>query len=275
MNLYLLLLFLFLISFTNFYAFAEEEPEGGLYDLLKYAQDNQKKELIDEFIKLQEAGELEEANLRLGILHQMEPEDISILVLLGNNFIKLNNLEQAKLVADLILQTDPKNTSGFLLQGIVLHKEGDYYNSIIYFDKVLEIDPENSQAESLRLESQRNLNYYPINGMLEIIVRDSNGNLVGYYKSMKNIHILDHEAAKPWLEGFPLTKTIMMDGKKFNVYQQIKPDSVEDWYTRGQFGLVRADLIPDIFIFFSHYHAVIGDKGDSVTYIYSWFEPTE
>lgn len=255
---------------------AQSTPShSGLELLFEHIQYNQKNELMDQVMTLLNANEFEEANYYLEILHKMEPEDVSVLMLLTNNYMKLKNIEQAEITLNKILQIDPGNLNALLFQGKILQKNGDYYNSIIYFDKVLKTDPENSKAKSLRLESQTNLNYIPINGMVEIIVRDSNGNLVSYYKSIKNIEILDHIATEPWLQKWPVTKTIMIDGKKFNVHQRTLPDSVEDYYYKGQFGLVKKQLIPDVFLLFSHYHMVIADKGDSVTYIYSWFDPIE
>jgi len=162
-----------LIIFPTAYSQTDEESlmEKGINALIN----SQAEEAISYFDKVLES----------------DPENVQALMNMGSIAGSLGNHSEAIYYYDKVLEIESNNTSALNNKGTAFSNLENYSEAISYFDKVLKIDPENQEAEALRtfvlthffLESPRNEILQRMAIYNQIIIRNSNGDLVAYLET--------------------------------------------------------------------------------------------
>jgi len=105
---------------------------------------------------------------------------------------KLGNYETASLYFDKALEIEPDNILYLNNKGFALIGEEKYYEAFVIFGKVLKIEPDDANA-LIGYPLAKSTMFAGVDGIADIIIRDSNGYLVGYLRTT-NIGILNSES---------------------------------------------------------------------------------
>ena len=122
---------------------------------------------------------------------EIDPENVQALMNKGSILGTLGSHSEAIYYYDKILEIEPNNTSILNNKGTAFSNLEKYSEALSYFDKVLQIDPANKLAMSLKsyvltnffLDSPRNEIFQRMVIYTQIIIRNSNDNLVLYLES--------------------------------------------------------------------------------------------
>jgi len=257
MNLHLI--FIFLISFASLFAFAQTQ---NIDDMITAGKD------------AIASGNLDEANIYFERVLEIDPENVSALNNLSNNYIRLNNFEQAEIFLDKLLNIVPNHVNSLINKGTILVQDDKNYESLKYFYSALELEPNAPLVQAKIDDAKSKLRYKLTDGMLEIIVRDPDGNLAGYLKTDKNFTILTHEVGEEIKYTWPVKKIVTRDGQKYEVRQGDLGGIIDSVKFLGQFGMGLKPL-EDVYIIFVHYHGYVANVGDSFTYRFTIYVPVE
>jgi len=116
----------------------------------------------------------------------------------GIEQVKLYNFEEANLYFDKALQIEPDNVLYLYNKGVAILGQEKFYEAFIIFDKVLKIEPDHPIAPA-PYQLAKSKMFKRVDGILDITIRDSNGYLVGYFRT-SNVGILDADFVKKQLD---------------------------------------------------------------------------
>jgi len=150
----------------------------------------------------------------------IEPNHVGGLGNKGSALGFLGDFDEAMKYLDRALEIDPNHVSSLNNKASVLLDQENFYDAIPYFYKVLQIDPGNELAtKNLPLVKQA-IGYNIVDGFLEFILRDSQENLIGYYKT-PYLLVLDHEIAQNFTDSWPVVREISFEGTNYEVIQRL------------------------------------------------------
>ena len=118
------------------------------------------------------------------------------------------------------------------------------------------------------------LDVQPVDGFLEIIVRDSNGRLISYLKT-DNLHLSDLEIAKNFVDNWPIKKVITRNDGEFKVLQRVTTQDIDYGKAIGDTGIYLNLEEIKIWILMALHNQFLVEKGDTVTNIYTIFRPVD
>ena len=200
--------------------------------------------------------------------------DIEILNDKGRELFALGELEKAISYFDQALEIEPDNVTILNDKGNALNSLEKYYEASKIFDKVLEIIPENFIAET-GLKLAKKILYEPIDGMLEITIRNSQGNLIGYITTT-DIQFLDHDVGKKIMDQWKVKEIVTRDGQDYEVIQDVIGIVVLE-EERKSYTKMDYRNPSDVYtkIVFGQHNAFQLDKGDRVSLFFTLFRPIE
>jgi len=190
----------------------------------------------------------------------------------GVKSVELGNYEEAISYFDKALQIEPESIRFLKNKGLVLMALEEFYEAWIIYDKILEIDPNNTTVASNYYFSEAKM-FKSVDGVLEITIRDSHGNLIGYFQTTA-VSILDHDRIKNEIEQWPVTKIITRNGQDFEVVQKESGTAVvEEFHTSNtsNFALLGENMP----LMKSKYQGIPLEKGDSISLVFTIFRPIE
>jgi len=146
-------------------------------------------------------------------------DEEDLLMKKGNESLQLGKSEEAISYYDQVLQINPKNIDALNNMANALYIQDRKYIAIVYYYKVLEIDPKNEVAK-LNLETIKpTLPYILVDGIIEVVIHDSQGYLVGYLKIL-GLKIIDDEDVKQYFKNALFErKTITHNGQEVEALQ--------------------------------------------------------
>ncbi|AFS83791.1 tetratricopeptide repeat protein [Candidatus Nitrosopumilus sediminis] len=114
---------------------------------------------------------------------EINPNHIKTLNNKGTLVGHLEKYEESRVYFDKILLMEPNNTNALLnkASSLALDKQLDYAIDILNI--ILSNDPDHKQAIELKRGLYKSFTTDDIDGYLQTIVRDKNGNLIGYMES--------------------------------------------------------------------------------------------
>jgi len=201
--------------------------------------------------------------------------DVDFMVYKGGQYLKMFNYEEAITFFDKALELEPNNVEALYQKANAFSALEKYNEAIEYYEKVLNIEPENQNAIiSLHnaLVSIANYKYGFIDGVLEIKVHDSNGNLVAFQRATK-IFALENEITENIIENWPVSKTVTRNNQNYAVHQQEYVKVVDNDTIFGFHEIPYSDKV-DLPIASTWHYQIPVEKGDVVTYVYSIFMST-
>lgn len=232
------------------------------------AQNIFSEETIDELFELaynyENNTDYENALRYFDKIIELEPENAESLNGKGAVFLKINNLEQSKIYIDKALEIDPNYIKALNNKGVLFGKQENFAEATKYFDKVLQLDPNNVDAllnkaniagfeqdfeEVLVLlnhvlqidpDNRKAIDYKSliydsvgretIDGYVQTILRDKDGNLIGYLETDNILKALHSETDSFILKVInpDVTKTIQREGKDYSlVFNRIDSEAIE------------------------------------------------
>jgi len=198
--------------------------------------------------------------------------DIDFMVYKGGQYLKMFNYEEAIIFFDKALELEPNNVEALYQKANAFSALEKYDEAIEYYEKVLNIDPENQNAAiSLHnaLVSIANYKYGFLDGVLEIKVHDSNGNLVAFQRVTK-IFALENEITENFIENWSVSKTVTRNNQNYAVHQQEYVQVVDNDTIFGFHQIPYSDKV-DLPIASTWYYQIPVEQGDTVNYFYSIF----
>ena len=198
-------------------------------------------------------------------------DDVTMFKKQGIVNIELGNYEEAISYFDKALQIDPDNMVYLKNKGAVLILQEKYYEASVIFEKVLTVIPDDPIAlhHILNFTSK---GYKSVDGTLEVIIRNPQGNLMGYIKTT-NIVVLDHPIAKEKIDEWSFKKILNRDGQDFEVFQKVIENVIEEENSMSQIRYVDPDQQQVLLITKTHGFPI--DKGDMITLVFTIFRPIE
>ena len=200
--------------------------------------------------------------------------DIDFMVYKGGQYLKMFNYEEAMTFFDKALELEPNNVAALYQKANALSALEKYDEAIQYYEKVLNIEPENQNAAiSLHnaLVGIANYKYGFIDGVLEIKVHDSNGNLIAFQRTTK-ILALEHKITENLIEKWPVSKTVTRNNQNFAVHQQEFVKVLDKDTIFGSHEIPYSDKV-DLPIASTWHYQIPVEQGDTVNYFYSIFRP--
>jgi len=146
---------------------------------------------------------------------EKDPDNITSINGLGAALVNIKEYEQAILYLNRTLAIDQNNTFALSVKGTAFIGQEKYEQAISLYENVLEINPDDEiTIRNLELAKQK-LEFKPFDGNAEIILRDSNGGLVGLLYASA-LHLENATLATERLDVSP-KKTITRDGQEFEI----------------------------------------------------------
>ena len=112
----------------------------------------------------------------------------------GVEQMKLGNFEEANLNFDKALQIEPDSVLYLYNKGVAILGQEKFYEAFVIFDKVLKIEPDHPIALA-PYQLAKSKMFKHVDGILDVTIRDSNGYLVGYFRT-SDVGILDADFVK-------------------------------------------------------------------------------
>jgi len=290
-----ILLFAFLIIFTNFELISAQEDPSTAVDIL-----------ISKANEAYLTNDLESVQYYIDEALVIAPDNINVLVGKGKILLEFEKFDEAITFFDKAIEIDPLNSEAVNGKAIslarlekyeeasdilnALYQEnptfqtlintsaiynlwGKYLEAAIVANQVLAIEPDNVLALTHLSIAQANSSYIPYDGQIEILLWDPFGNLAGYYKTT-NIEILDNELVnKKYFEEWELKGTITKDDQDFEIREIILSKSYDYSEVIGQFGI--EEKTSGLWTVFSHYYGFVARPGDTVDFIFTFNVPVK
>ena len=189
----------------------------------------------------------------------------------GLESMNRGNLTEAISYFDSVLQIHPNDTAALVNKGNALARLGNPYTAMHYFDEALKIDPGNHLARSNLNIARSELDYYDIDGFVEVQVRDSQGHLVAFLKT-SGLRVLNHTFAQNFVDHWPTKGVITRDGKTFEIIQFNATETIPSDTVYGQTRVIHRENPSAAVVFYSNWGYPL-EKGDRVTAVYTIFKP--
>ena len=187
---------------------------------------------------------------------------------------KLGKFEEAVSLYDKLIEINPNDVNVLYNVGAILHSNEKSYEAISYLAKAVEIEPNNDNAKKLLsdvLNSSTTM-YKKIESVFEVLVRDSEGNLVAYY-TLNNFKVIEHEFFEKKIKEVFDKKIITLNNQQVDVLQYesylISPRAVHT----GMFGLALPSNL-DVWLALTKAPQIQIAEGDSIELVYTIFDPS-
>jgi len=196
------------ISLPGALVFADSEETEEFDDLLL------KKGLI-----YMMSDNFEEAISYFDNVLEVDPDHVGALNSKGSALDKLRKYEESILYFDRVLEIDPNNEFALNSMGTSFGKLGKIEEAIPYFEKALEINPDNKDAEINLQTAIFSPEYKKEDGFVDIIIRDSKGNLIGFMR-YEAPRVLTHPLLEDRLNEWRVDKVITRENQEFEVLKR-------------------------------------------------------
>ena len=202
---------------------------------------------------------------------EIDPVNAKYLAMKGKILIEMEQFEKARILLEEAYVMFPEN-------GEILNKLGTVYvklnmpvDALISFSESSKVDPEMTEIALSNYELiRRSVTYYSVDGTLDIIIHDSEKNLLGHVLT-RNLTALDHDVTDWALDEWPLKEIITKNGQKYEIRERTVSFQIDNRYF-GQSAIQETSL-PNVFTFFAHHNGVITESGDQITSIYTISRP--
>jgi len=204
---------------------------------------------------------------------QSEP-DIDFMIYKGIQYTKLGDYETAISIFENVLKKDKNNVQALVELGNLYSSLEKYNKSINLFDRALRIEPDNNLALyglQISLLKTAWYRYGFLDGVLEITVHDSQGGLVAYLQTSQ-IKALKHSLSEKLVESWPVSKIVHRNNQDYSVHQK-EFVKVLDYDTILGFHEIPFSDKMDLPLASTWHYQIPAEKGDVVSYVYSFYRP--
>jgi len=203
---------------------------------------------------------------------QIEPDYVDALANKGSALGSLEEFDEAMKYLDRVLEIEPNHVNALNNKASVLIDQEKFYDAIPYFYKVLQIDPGNELATKNLPLVKKAIGFNRVDGFTEFILRDSQGNLIGYFKS-PYLLVLDHEIAQNFTDSWTVIREISFEGTNYEVIQKILTFEIESGTFIATMRI--SDRQDKIELIMAPTWGFPIHPGDKITKLYTIFRPIE
>lgn len=222
-------------------------------------------ELLSKGRELLKNAEPKEALVIFDKMLEIEPNNVNALNNKGAAFLMLDEYEIAINYFDRVISIDPLHINSRLNKGNAFILMGRPLEAIQSYDDVLSIEPNNIAASKGLYGTKSFFRYTPSDASMELILHDSDGNLVLRYIT-PNVFYLNEEQVKVYLNG--KSEIIEKEGNSFISSLTLNKQIVDDSSSfLGQFGFGYANS--KVFILYGYAPVVLTQPGDTLKVIFT------
>ena len=201
-------------------------------------------------------------------------QDLDFMIYKGIQYNKLGDYETAISIFDDVLKKDKNNVQALVELGNSYVSLEKYNKAINRFYNALQIEPSNSNAlyglQNALLETT-SYRYGFLDGVLEINVHDSQGGLVAYLQTSQ-IKALKHPISEKLVESWPVSKIVHRGNQDYSIHQK-EFVQVLDYDTILGFHEIPFSDKMDLPLASTWHYQIPAEKGDVVSYLYSFYRP--
>ena len=205
---------------------------------------------------------------------EIEPDNVDAVVYKGERLINEARLDDAMFFIDKALQRDPDHLDALFNKGSILARRGNFDEAISVYDQILRINPEYYlAAKNLELLVVK-VGYKPLDGFLDVTVRNSEGALAAHLK-VPRLTVLNHPIGKEFLDEWPVIKTMYRNGQEVEVLQYKVTRDMQAYNIKGgaaHYGITYP-YDDTVWRVYANYWQYLVQKGDTVTFEYTVFRP--
>lgn len=147
---------------------------------------------------------------------EIEPNHVGSLSNKGSALGSLGEYDDAILYLDKALEFEPNHADALNNKAAIFIEQGNYYDALSIFQKVLKIDSTNELAKKYIPRINDNLGYEAFGGFTDVLVRDSEGQLIAYFKR-PFVQVLNHELALNFVNEWDVSEKITLNGTDYEV----------------------------------------------------------
>ena len=259
MRVYLLFIII-LFSFQTILVLAETEVEEDL--------------LFDKGLELMMNYKFEESISYFDKILEIDPNHVGALNNKAVALDKLGKFEEAISLYDKLIEINPNDVNVLYNIGAILYSNEKSYEAISYLAKAVEIEPNNDNAKNLLSDAVNSstTKFKKIESVFEVLVRDSEGNLVTYY-TINNFKVIEHEFFEKKIKQAFDKKIITLNNQEVDVLQYKSHLTSPGTMYRGSFGLALPGNL-DLWLTFTRAPQIPIAEGDSMELVYTIFDPS-
>jgi len=151
--------------------------------------------------------------------------------------------------------------------------QDDYHESITIFLEILKIDRDNELAKEFMTLLKHRVGFKRVDGFAEFILRDSQGNLITYFKS-PYLLVLNHTIAEDYIDSWYMSEVITVNNTSYEVFNKIYDRAYEIETVFAQTA-VSYDVFPKLRMLYTPNWGFPILKGDTITILYTIYKPIE
>ena len=186
----------------------------------------------------------------------------------GNTEYNNGNYENAISHYKKTLELNPNNLDALTNIGNSFVSQNKIYEGLIYYQRVLDIDPQNFFVLENISRITEFFPYKNFDGFVEIVIRNSDNQLVGYLKT-DTLIIFDHPEVFKFIKQQALPKKILINGTTTDVLQMSNVNSFSIDAIRSTTGFA-STVIPTTFLIYVPTFQYAISSGDQV-FLYATF----
>ena len=253
---------------------ANNLPQALTYfDKILETDPNNVKALIEKSNTLYGLRKVEEALEVLNKTLEVYPNNVNALVNKGIILTMISRDDEALKYINKALEIDPNNVKALTDKGIIFGKQRKFHDALDIINKALSIDPTNIDAIHNRLSVYNTIGRSYITPksnftlFLQMEIQNSAGHMVAYIESPQPLlqYLNDTTIVNRVLDAQNVTRTIIKDGKKYDVIQLILFHSTNSTGFNGVERLVLNDASVPTEIFLGQVHGYTFEAGDIIT----------
>ena len=207
-------------------------------------------------------------------IHRASIPDLDFMVYKGIQYNTLGDYETASSLFKYVLKKDKNNFDALANLGYSYSLLEKYAKAIKNYESALGIEPNDGttlyRLQKTLLETTA-YRYGFLDGVLEIKVYDSQGGLIAYLQTSE-IKALKHTMSEKLVESWPIYKTVNRNNQDYFVYQKEFVQVLDKKTILGFHEIPFSDRMDLPLATTWHYQIPI-EKGDTVSYVYSFFRP--
>lgn len=256
-------------------------PEAlKIFDKVLENDPNNVKALIEKSLIFHARGNVTAALGNLNKTLGIDPNNVNALLDKGIILTGLYKFKEASVYINKTLEIDPNNVKALTDQAIIFSAQHKFHDALNVINKALSIDPSNADAiydkqsiygsiGMVNLTPKSNFTLY-----LQLEIQNSDGRMVAYIESPQSLlqYLNDTTIVNHVLDSLNVTKTIVKDGKKYDVIKIKRFATPNGTGFNGVERLAMNDTSA-IIIFQGQLHGYTFEPGDVITELWTLTRP--
>jgi len=221
------------------------------------------------------ASDYESAIKFLDQILEDEPENSNVLRNKGAILGSLERFDEAVEIFQSVIKIDPQNNLAFYNLARSYYELEKFYDASTYIERAMQINPDHLESKILRnrifVQTME-----PIDGILQVEVRNSDGRLVGYTETTKLL-IFKYDTTVSWISQLNMIGIVNIDEKEFGLFEDIKVLKIENSTVQNFIGTamikIKTNYAGEIPGIIADTFGIPYEKGDTLTHFWKFIVP--